>query len=465
MPLCDRLLDSSSDTDQYQQSYLRYEYTIPKKCHRIRKRNNREQEKNQEQSVVSVCRTPDWINIQGPLAFSTEFIIFEKIYEELECYQNKHPSNNLLMYVKAKLEMSNRDDMAVISHIQGIAASRDITGDIQQALTQCKQIIYTLHTYHLKNPGIIASQVYWLMYDYYMYKRKPGKAYSALQAAVGCTQHHAPSLWTARVCDLQGIMYDRLAQIRPGHRKKYQDMALRCYTKAREHCLFLPGQDEINSYYPILHTLHMTHIMLDMPTLNTISEFSKSDIVYQRLIMNGKCTVPLCHVIEAQKLLTCMESQVTRLTAVWRAYPNECICIGSIVVNIRLTQLAINKKEYKVALDCIESGIVLYDKWSKFPSIYTDTHFKNYPDLAQGIKLTLDEVYGRLIIISQPEPPPEPLSDSLSSELSDIPPSGLKILTDESMMVEKQAKRNAYQFTYSSGDIFSRSDDVSTDLN
>ena len=143
-------------------------------------------------------------------------------------------------YLDKKFEQSKKDDMAVMSLILGTDAARYLTFDTQQAVTKCKQLLHDIHTYHLKYPAIAESQLNWNMCAYYIYKGKPGKAHSVLQAAVSCIQNHSPSAWTAQVFDLQGYMYDRLAHVRSGHRRKYQDLALTCYTQAREHCFAQP---------------------------------------------------------------------------------------------------------------------------------------------------------------------------------------------------------------------------------
>lgn len=67
--------------------------------------------------------------------------------------------------------------------------------------------------------------------------------------------------------------------------------------------------------------------------------------------------------------------------------------------------------------------------------------------------------------LSPPDTEPEPLSDSVSSVPSDSPPSGLKELTAESQRTGKLAQRDAHQFSYSSGDIYSnREADVPSDV-
>lgn len=208
----------------------------------------------------------------------------------------------------------------------------------------------------------------------------------------------------------------------------------------------------------------MIHVKLDMPTLYTISAFpAGSDIVYQRLC---ECVVTHRQVSEAQDMLRSVTPHIHTVTPVWRIAINERVIICAIFLNIRLTQLAIIDKEYRSGLDYITTGVTLYGDWCDHASRYTNTRFKQHPHLVQDTKKVLDNLHDLLVIIPSTSPAcqSEPLSDSLSSEPSDAATSRLKQLTDASRKAEKQTRRDAYEFPYSSGDIRTDSkDDVSPD--
>ena len=118
---------------------------------------------------------------------------------------------------------------------------------------------------------------------------------------------------------------------------KYQDLALRCFSDAREHCLYQPCQKQQDCLSQI------AHVKVDMLTLDTIGYFCDTQPVYQRL---SECVVTQCQVTEAQDMMTSITPQITHLTPGWRTVLNEDMLICDVILNIRLTQLYISYNKF-----------------------------------------------------------------------------------------------------------------------
>lgn len=413
-----------------------------------------------KESHMQIAKTPSCIELEGPLADIFSTTVYHKIHNELANCYSKH-KNNIFECVAEKHRMSSRNDMAVLEVIDGYEAAGNITGDLYQSLKRIKEVRGCLNTYSLKNYGIILSLIDFILFDFYMRLGKPGKAIGAFQRAVACIQQHAPSTWTALIYAEQGYVYDRLIQTFPHNRINNRKCALKYFTLAREHCLCVQHLGNMFLYLPMLFTLHIIHVTLDIPTIPTLSYYHESDILYQRLIQFNVSETDLTKV---QDMLKAIVEKKTELNTDLEARVQERIVLVALIMNIRLTQFNLKKKEYQSAKQYLDMAFELNYDWTKRSTrfknpVFTDNLKGN--NLSKNIGNVLDDLHHKLKInldiSSTFETKSEPISDSLSSE-PDVtgPPSGLKSLTDESMRTEKEGRQ--CNVCYSSGDIQDNSD-------
>lgn len=389
---CYRLRASSTSTDENDASHIQIEYSKPVITKHQKKKRKKQRNKSDLGSspAIDIISTPGWLELQGPLANYDSMTIYLKIEKELNIYSSEFGRSGVFNYLSRKLASSNKDDMAVMTTIQGYYAAHYITGDSKKALKQCKDIIPKVNAYNLRNPFIIFSNVCYNFFIYYMRKGKPGKAYAAIQKAVSCIQNHAPSSWTALVYRIQGDMYNRLAQVRPKHRSKYQQMSVQCYTSARDHYSYQGCEHEENFlYYPVFFTLDMVHVALDMPTIHTIRDFRDSDIVYQRL---SECNLSYSDVIKAQDMLKCASAKAASLTASCKLGIDEICLICELIINIRLSQLEFGVKNYLLSMEYLEMAFGLYKAWFDFAQEYKSTKFVTYPNIPKDVKKTMENI-------------------------------------------------------------------------
>ena len=200
---------------------------------------------------IKVIKTPGLIDLHGPMANTVGYTIFCKTKKELLYCKEKNGPESIYQYLHCRLRrITRKRDMDAMKYIQGNLAARYITGDSQQSLRNYKNLLKEIHKYDLRDPHIILSALYNIMFDLYMEKNKLGKAYSSIEASVWCIRGCSASTWTAWVYYTRGDMQDKLIQLRPKYKKACRGRALDCFLTAREHFLLQQYGHEGRCIFP-----------------------------------------------------------------------------------------------------------------------------------------------------------------------------------------------------------------------
>lgn len=393
------MLASSSDDDQQSEASKK----TSTKYLKWKKKKAAANCKHEQNELVEVCKTPGMIYLHGALSKTNEVNIYTKIKEDLMTVHKQHKNINLVFILKKQFEQRKcySDDIPLMTLIQGLYAAKAITGDHKSSFVECKKLKEQIPACNLRDPFIISSTLFNHLFLYYMRNDKVGKAYSALQIAVNFIQEFSPSPWTALVYHSQGLINDRLAQIKLAKRKIYQDVALKAFKNARDHYTHAVCQvGDMYAYYPILYTIYIIYIQLDMPIIQTIVRYANSTIVCNRLRQN---CLSDSDIEETRCLLNSISKQKESLAEWCKNTASELVLIGMLYLNIRKAQLALESKEYATSMDSCKAGLDIFNEWKLLYCIQDscfkrDSFFIKEPSLARDIKIILDELQNKTVL-------------------------------------------------------------------
>lgn len=352
------------------------------------------------QETYFLYKSPERLRPEGLVAKIDRQNIHDMIFTELRNFHNHNKPICLFEHLETIFQRMKCDstaksgDYAVMTLVQGCRAASWLTNEPRKAIRRYKRLKGSLFEYNLQHSDVVKALLLYNYFVLYMDKNKPGKAYAAMQHAKSCLSEHFPSTWTSLLLKMECRMYDRLVQIRVKNRSQWQKMAVDSYRLARSHSL----EQDNGLYFPIMYTVDIMYITMDMPTIDTTRDFRDTEIILERL-NNFKISNPM--IDEAGRMLQDVSDKITTLCPSYQYKTNERIFyIGNIYFNIRKAQLLLSSDNNRdESMKYLEQGLEVYKMWSIDSGQNKDSEFQYCPNLAKNIKYFLDRFYHDLLVI------------------------------------------------------------------
>lgn len=186
----------------------------------------------------TVIKVKLWVNITGPLAKHGVMHLHKHMVGYLNMFKNNDRTYWLTL-AQNQLHRLNKktDDIGMLSLVRAYFFAFLTQIKAHPPGKGMKKILTTASACHIENSAVLISSIHHYRSILYIRTYRPGKAYSAITAAVECIQNQYPCEWTGKIYSTQGRIYDILAHIMPAAREIYQRRAMKAYTATREHWL------------------------------------------------------------------------------------------------------------------------------------------------------------------------------------------------------------------------------------
>lgn len=307
----------------------------------------------------------------GQLSKICQIQSWDKTWNRVLKLKNLPGSYNLIVHVKSQLQTST-DDMGLIQVIQGYYSVGLIQGkshfeQVQRSLEQLDQSLSSYLNFAHRN----LVQAYLCNFLVYCYLRenKFEKAREYGERACMCIQTEQASSWTAHVYYVHGLKYDILAQVMQKSKAMFQNEAIKSFEICMDQLL---SDINIDWTQRLWVESHLAHIVLDVPTLLTISHFCGTQVVNDRL---KECNICEEDLSKAQGHINNMGNHLVRSTLPHRQDTHERKVICEVFLQVRTTQVNIKLKKTDLARESIERA---NDRLTSWQNQYQDKEHSRY---------------------------------------------------------------------------------------